>query len=74
LTDLGFSLHGYFTKYDCSAGQPISKEMPTELTLIPADINPIAGISKTDLKKFIAYARDAFEIPILDELVQLCYY
>ncbi|KAG1787394.1 hypothetical protein EV424DRAFT_1566110, partial [Suillus variegatus] len=46
------SLHGYFTKYDRSA----------------ADINPIAGISKTDLKKFIAYARDAFEIPILDEI------
>ncbi|KAG1895048.1 uncharacterized protein F5891DRAFT_1194554 [Suillus fuscotomentosus] len=47
------SLHGYFTKYDCSA----------------ADINPIAGISKTDLKKFIAYARDAFEIPILDDFL-----
>jgi NAD+ synthase (glutamine-hydrolysing) len=30
-----------------------------------ADINPIGGISKTDLKKFIAYARDAFDLPIL---------
>ncbi|KAG1818663.1 uncharacterized protein BJ212DRAFT_1346740 [Suillus subaureus] len=47
---------------------PISKEMPTELTLIPADINPIGSISKTDLKKFIAYARDAFEIPILNKV------
>lgn len=31
-----------------------------------ADINPIGGISKTDLKRFIAYARDAFDLPILD--------
>ncbi|KAG1816244.1 hypothetical protein EV424DRAFT_1473040 [Suillus variegatus] len=48
---------------------PISKEMPTELILIPADINPIGGISKTDLKKFIAYARDAFELPILNDFL-----
>ncbi|GAB1607783.1 glutamine-dependent NAD(+) synthetase-like isoform X1 [Argonauta hians] len=32
-------LRGYMTKYDCSS----------------ADINPIGGISKTDLKKFVAY-------------------
>ncbi|KAI0683830.1 glutamine-dependent NAD(+) synthetase with GAT domain-containing protein [Cytidiella melzeri] len=43
------SLRGYFTKYDCSS----------------ADINPIGAISKVDLKKFIAYARDAFELPVL---------
>ncbi|EGN95015.1 hypothetical protein SERLA73DRAFT_170906 [Serpula lacrymans var. lacrymans S7.3] len=43
------SLRGYLTKYDCSS----------------ADINPIGGISKTDLKKFIAYARDSFDLPIL---------
>ncbi|CBQ73960.1 probable QNS1-Glutamine-dependent NAD Synthetase [Sporisorium reilianum SRZ2] len=43
------SLRGYLTKYDCSS----------------ADINPIGGISKTDLKAFIAYARDAFALPIL---------
>jgi NAD+ synthase (glutamine-hydrolysing) len=30
-----------------------------------ADINPIGGISKTDLKKFIAYAQQAFDVPIL---------
>ncbi|KAG1735523.1 hypothetical protein EDB19DRAFT_1896247 [Suillus lakei] len=47
------SLRGYLTKYDCSS----------------ADINPIGGISKTDLKKFIAYARDAFDIPILNEFL-----
>lgn len=30
-----------------------------------ADINPIGGISKTDLKKFIAYAKQAFDAPVL---------
>lgn len=34
-----------------------------------ADINPIGAISKTDLKKFIAYAKDAFDLPVLQELV-----
>ncbi|OCH85262.1 glutamine-dependent NAD(+) synthetase with GAT domain-containing protein [Obba rivulosa] len=43
------SLRGYFTKYDCSS----------------ADVNPIGAISKTDLKKFIAWARDAFDLPVL---------
>ncbi|KAF8433258.1 hypothetical protein L210DRAFT_3623180 [Boletus edulis BED1] len=43
------SLRGYLTKYDCSS----------------ADINPIGGVSKTDLKKFIAYAQGAFDLPIL---------
>ena len=33
------SLRGYFTKYDCSS----------------ADINPIGGISKTDLRSFCRY-------------------
>jgi NAD+ synthase (glutamine-hydrolysing) len=46
-------LRGYYTKYDCSS----------------ADINPIGGISKTDLKKFIAYARDEFELPILQDFL-----
>ncbi|KAH8146825.1 uncharacterized protein LAJ45_09199 [Morchella importuna] len=46
-------LRGYLTKYDCSS----------------ADINPIGGISKTDLKLFIAYARDKFEIPILHDFL-----
>ena len=32
-------------------------------------MNPIGAISKTDLKKFIAYARDAFDLPILTECV-----
>lgn len=44
------SLRGYFTKYDCSS----------------ADINPIGSISKTDLKKFIAWAEIEFKLPILN--------
>ena len=51
--DAGRSLRGYLTKYDCSS----------------ADVNPIGGISKTDLKRFIAYAEDAFDLPILAEFV-----
>ncbi|KAG9045932.1 glutamine-dependent NAD(+) synthetase [Tulasnella sp. UAMH 9824] len=47
------SLRGYLTKYDCSS----------------ADINPIGAISKTDLKKFILYARDAFKLPVLDDFL-----
>ena len=39
------TLRGYLTKYDCSS----------------ADINPIGGISKTDLKSFILYAATAPE-------------
>lgn len=35
------------------------------LVNISADVNPIGGISKTDLKKFIAYAQDTFDLPIL---------
>ena len=45
------SLRGYLTKYDCSS----------------ADVNPIGAISKTDLKRFIAYAQVAFDLPILGE-------
>lgn len=46
-------LRGYLTKYDCSS----------------ADINPIGGISKTDLKKFIRWATTEFELPILEEFI-----
>lgn len=47
------SLRGYYTKYDCSA----------------ADINPIGGISKNDLKKFILYASTEFNLPILQSFI-----
>jgi len=34
-----------------------------------ADINPIGGISKTDLKRFIAYAEKKLNLPILQEFL-----
>lgn len=46
-------LRGYLTKYDCSS----------------ADINPIGGISKTDLKLYIAYAQEAYDLPILYDFI-----
>ncbi|XP_055333203.1 glutamine-dependent NAD(+) synthetase-like isoform X2 [Paramacrobiotus metropolitanus] len=48
------SLRGYFTKYDCSS----------------ADINPIGGISKTDLKKFLRYYSQKYKIDVLDGLLE----
>ncbi|RDW87313.1 glutamine-dependent NAD(+) synthetase-like protein [Coleophoma crateriformis] len=47
------ALRGYFTKYDASS----------------ADINPIGGISKTDLKRFILWAATEFEMPILQSFI-----
>lgn len=47
-------LRGYLTKYDNSS----------------ADINPIGGISKADLKMFIAYAQEHFHIPVLHEFLE----
>lgn len=47
------SLRGYMTKYDCSS----------------ADINPIGGISKTDLKSFLRYAIQRFNITILHDII-----
>lgn len=47
------ALRGYMTKYDCSS----------------ADINPIGGISKTDLRSFMRYAKDKFGIPIIGEII-----
>ncbi|KAE8346023.1 hypothetical protein BDV24DRAFT_176960 [Aspergillus arachidicola] len=49
----GKCLRGYLTKYDASS----------------ADLNPIGSISKVDLKKFIAWSRDSFELPILHEFL-----
>ncbi|CAD5118597.1 DgyrCDS7283 [Dimorphilus gyrociliatus] len=45
-------LRGYMTKYDCSS----------------ADINPIGGISKTDLKSFIRYCVDHFKWTSLNSI------
>lgn len=46
-------LRGYLTKYDC----------------LSADVNPIGGISKTDLKSFIAWAEKSFKMPILNDFL-----
>lgn len=47
------ALRGYMTKYDCSS----------------ADVNPIGGISKTDLKSFLAFARQKFNLSALDDVL-----
>uniref|UniRef100_A0A7S4C0W7 Glutamine-dependent NAD(+) synthetase n=1 Tax=Chrysotila carterae TaxID=13221 RepID=A0A7S4C0W7_CHRCT len=47
------ALRGYMTKYDCSS----------------ADINPIGGISKGDLKRFLLFAADRFNLPSLKAVV-----
>ncbi|KAL6871195.1 NAD+ synthase [Trichoderma novae-zelandiae] len=46
-------LRGYLTKYDCSS----------------ADLNPIGSISKSDLKRFIAWASKSFDMPILEDFI-----
>lgn len=43
------TLRGYLTKYDNSA----------------ADLNPIGGIAKADLRRFLSYAETAFALPEL---------
>uniref|UniRef100_A0A1I8NS65 Glutamine-dependent NAD(+) synthetase n=1 Tax=Stomoxys calcitrans TaxID=35570 RepID=A0A1I8NS65_STOCA len=48
------SLRGYLTKYDCSS----------------ADVNPIGGISKTDLRRFLCYAKDKYNLPILESIIE----
>ena len=47
------SLRGYLTKYDCSS----------------ADVNPIGGISKADLKRFLSYARSEYGLNSLDSIL-----
>ena len=47
------ALRGYMTKYDCSS----------------ADINPIGGISKTDLKKFLLFAKERFNLSVLQDVL-----
>ena len=47
------ALRGYLTKYDCSS----------------ADINPIGGISKLDLRRFMAWAAHAHGYATLTQIV-----
>ena len=46
------SLRGYMTKYDCSS----------------ADVNPIGGISKTDLRSFIKHCQARYKWTALNRL------
>ena len=48
------ALRGYLTKYDCSSG----------------DINPIGGISKLDLRRFLKWAEGHLGYPVLGEIVE----
>jgi NH3-dependent NAD+ synthetase len=48
------ALRGYMTKYDCSS----------------ADINPIGGISKGDLKKMLFFVSDHFGVPSLRKIAE----
>lgn len=41
------------TKYDCSS----------------ADINPIGGISKTDLRMFLIYTKEKFNLSVIGDIV-----
>jgi len=48
------ALRGYYTKYDCSA----------------ADINPIGGINKRDLKAFLKWAAVNRSMSVLDDVAE----
>lgn len=51
-SNIAESLRGYMTKYDCSS----------------ADINPIGGINKSDLKRTLIYLADVLSLPVLSEI------
>ena len=47
------ALRGYMTKYDCSS----------------ADVNPIGGICKKDLKSTILFIAKKYDLPVLAEVM-----
>lgn len=51
-SNIAEGLRGYLTKYDCSA----------------ADLNPVGGINKTDLKDFLKYFAHKNNLPVLAEV------
>ena len=53
-SNIAEGLRGYLTKYDCSA----------------ADINPIGGINKTDIKAFLIYFSEQVQLPVLREIAE----
>jgi len=52
--NIGEGLRGYFTKYDTSS----------------ADINPIGGINKSDMKEFLKYFADKMDMPVFREVAE----
>lgn len=72
------ALRGYFTKYERN-GSWICCYL---CILFPnnfdrdrydcssADLNPIGAISKTDLRSFVRYAKDEFNIPCLKDIAE----
>lgn len=69
------SLRGYFTKYECVSLPDLLKRENSLNTpcwvcsCSSADINPIGSISKTDLRRFIAFSQERFRLPILERCV-----
>jgi NAD+ synthase (glutamine-hydrolysing) len=76
------SLRGYLTKYEWVDGsRTLAPGRALSCDIVPlykplnlrscssADVNPIGGISKTDLKRFIAWAETEFDMPILRRCV-----
>jgi len=53
-SNIAEGLRGYMTKYDCSS----------------ADINPIGGINKSDLKKFLVFFSEQIGLPVLKEIAE----
>jgi NAD+ synthase (glutamine-hydrolysing) len=51
-SNIAESLRGYMTKYDCSS----------------ADLNPIGGINKSDLKRTLVYLSNELKVPVLAEI------
>lgn len=47
------NLRGYYTKYDASSG----------------DLAPLGSISKTDARAFQEWARDRWDLPVMDEFI-----
>ena len=47
------ALRGYLTKYDCSS----------------ADLNPIGGVCKADLRRFMFWAKTKFSISVLSDIL-----
>jgi NAD+ synthase (glutamine-hydrolysing) len=51
-SNIAESLRGYMTKYDCSS----------------ADLNPIGGINKDDLKGFLKWFANKNNFPVFEEI------